>query len=194
MQFRFWTAVFIFLGSYLPLALILMVQDISTAYWGAPVCGWKGQWDCQFQIFAHPWLAWGSVAVTLSALLLMVRVLRSVRLTHRVHVLETKAIPNDLINYVLPYVVSFMGLSYAEPQKLGGFLVFWVGLFVITYRSGQILMNPLLIVLGWKLYEVKVALGQTGVIRMVRVLKRGSLVPSIQMAEEIQDVYLMGDP
>ena len=132
--------------------------------------------------------------MTLSALLLMVRVLRSVRLTHRVHVLETKAIPNDLINYVLPYVVSFMGLSYAEPQKLGGFLVFWVGLFVITYRSGQILMNPLLIVLGWKLYEVKVALGQAGAIRMVRVLKRGPLVPSIQMAEEIQDVYLMGDP
>lgn len=110
------------------------------------------------------------------------------------HVQEVKAIPNDLINYVLPYVVSFMGLSYADPQKLGGFLVFWVVLFLITYRSGQILMNPLLIVLGWKLYEVKVGLGQSGAIRMARVLKKGPLVPSIQMAEEIQDVYLMRDP
>jgi len=194
MQFQFWSALFIFLGSYLPLALILMVQDISVKYWGAPLCGWKWKWSCQFQVFAHPWFAWGSVAMTSGALLLMVLALRSVRLTHRVHVQEVKAIPNDLINYVLPYVVSFMGLSYGDPQKLGGFLVFWAGLFMITYRSGQILMNPLLIVLGWRLYEAKVALGQAGAIRMVRVLKKGPLVPSIQMAEEIQDVYLMGDP
>ncbi|NEK69654.1 MAG: hypothetical protein G3W70_17955 [Xanthomonas perforans] len=194
MQFQFWSALFIFLGSYFPLALILMVQDISAKYWGAPLCGWRGQWNCQFQVFCHPWLASGSVGVTLGALLLMVVVLRSVRLTHRVHVQEVKAIPNDLINYVLPYVVSFMGLSYGDPQKLGGFLVFWIGLFVITYRSGQILMNPLLIVMGWKLYEAKVALGQVGAVRIVRVLKKGALLPSIQIAEEIQDVYLMGDP
>lgn len=194
MQFQFWSAVLLFLGSYLPLAVILMVQDIATKYWSAPLCGWKGQWNCQFQILAHPWLAWGTVAVTFGALLLMVVALRSVRLPHRVHVQEVKAIPNDLINYVLPYVVSFMGLSYADPQKLGGFLVFWVVLFLITYRSGQILMNPLLIVLGWKLYEVKVGLGQSGAIRMARVLRKGPLVPSIQMAEEIQDVYLMRDP
>ncbi|MEC3889255.1 hypothetical protein [Xanthomonas campestris] len=194
MQFQFWSAVLLFLGSYLPLAVILMVQDIATKYRRAPLCGWRGQWNCQFQILAHPWLAWGTVVVTFGALLLMVVALRSVRLPHRVHVQEVKAIPNDLINYVLPYVVSFMGLSYADPQKLGGFLVFWVVLFLITYRSGQILMNPLLIVLGWKLYEAKVGLGQSGAIRMVRVLKKGPLVPSIQMAEEIQDVYLMRDP
>ncbi|OEZ02462.1 MULTISPECIES: hypothetical protein [Stenotrophomonas] len=194
MQLQFWSALFIFLGSYVPLALILMVQDISAKHWGADLCGWKGQWDCQFQIFSHPWLAWASVVVTLVALALTTVALRSVRLVHRVHVQEAKAIPNDLINYVLPYVVSFMGLSYGDPQKLGGFLVFWVGLFFITYRSGQILMNPLLIVLGWKLYEAKVAPGQAGAIRMVRVLKRGALVPGIQVAEEVQDVYLMGEP
>ncbi|NEK75605.1 MAG: DUF1343 domain-containing protein, partial [Xanthomonas perforans] len=96
MQFQFWSALFIFLGSYFPLALILMVQDISAKYWGAPLCGWRGQWNCQFQVFGHPWLASGSVGVTLGALLLMVVVLRSVRLTHRVHVQEVKAIPNDL--------------------------------------------------------------------------------------------------
>ncbi|MGD4471677.1 hypothetical protein QT697_20660, partial [Xanthomonas citri pv. citri] len=116
MQFQFWSAVLLFLGSYLPLAVILMVQDIATKYWSAPLCGWKGQWNCQFQILAHSWLAWGTVAVTFGALLLMVVALRSVRLPHRVHVQEVKAIPNDLINYVLPYVVSFMGLSYADPE------------------------------------------------------------------------------
>lgn len=194
MEFRVWSAVLLFLGSYLPLALILLVQDVAEEYWGAPICGWNKNLHCQFQVFEHPWLAIGSVVATFSALLLAMRTLRAVRLKHRVHVQEVKSIPNDLINYVFPYVVSFMGLSYGEPQKLAGFLVFWIGLFLITLRSGQILMNPLLMVLGWKLYEVKMAMGQQGAIRVTRVLKKGKLLPGIQHAEEIQDVYLMGDP
>ncbi|MBH1445860.1 MULTISPECIES: hypothetical protein [Stenotrophomonas] len=194
MQFRIWSAIVLFLGSYLPLAVILLVQDISTEHWGAPVCRISSWASCNLQIFDHPWLSIGSVVVTFASLVLAIVTLKAVRLKHRVHVQEVKSIPNDLINYVFPYVVSFMGLSYGEPQKLAGFLVFWVGLFVITFRSGQILMNPLLMVLGWKLYEVKMALGQEGAIRMVRVLKKGRLAPSIQYAEEIQDVYLMGDP
>lgn len=194
MQFRIWSAIVLFLGSYLPLAIILMVQDISEQHWGRSVCGWNRNFHCSFQVFDHPWLAVGSVVVTLAALVLAVLTLKAVRLKHRVHVQEVKCIPNDLINYVFPYVVSFMGLSYGDPQKMAGFLVFWAGLFVITYRSGQILMNPLLMVLGWKLYEVKMALGQEGAVRVVRVLKQGRLAPGIQCAEEIQDVYLMGDP
>lgn len=194
MQFRIWSAIALFLGSYFPLAVILLVQDISSEHWAASLCGFNVYFNCQFQIFDHPWLSIGSVVVTSASLILAIVTLNAVRLKHRVYVQEVKSIPNDLINYVFPYVVSFMGLSYGEPQKLAGFLVFWVGLFVITFRSGQILMNPLLMVLGWKLYEVKMVLGQEGAIRMVRVLKKGKLAPSIQYAEEIQDVYLMGDP
>lgn len=194
MEFRIWSAVLLFLGSYLPLAVILLVQDIDEQYWGASVCGWNKNLNCQFQVLENPLLAIGGVVATFLALLLAIRTLRAVRLKHRTHVQEVKSIPNDLINYVFPYVVSFMGLSYGDPQKLAGFLVFLCGLFVITFRSGQILMNPMLMVLGWKLYEVKMAVGQQGAIRIVRVLKKGKLLPGIQLAEEVQDVYLMGDP
>lgn len=109
----------------------------------------------------------------------------------RVNVLQSKAIPNELINYTFPYVVSFMGISYAEPQKLLGFGVFLLWMFAITYKSGQILMNPLLLMYKWRLYEATISIsGQT---REVRVLKQGSLTPGAQEGQTVQDFYIFKD-
>lgn len=58
------------------------------------------------------------------------------------------------MNYVLPYVVSFMGIDYKDPAKLLGFVVFFSWIFVITFRSGQAILNPVLAVFGWRLFEV----------------------------------------
>lgn len=193
MQFRLDSAILLFLGSYLPLALILLVQDVPKALWGAPLCTFDGSSLCTYQLLEHPWLSLGAVVATLFCVVRTMQVIKSVTPAFAVQVHEVRPVPNDLINYVFPYVVSFMGLSYSEPQKLAGFAVFLIALFVITYKSGQILMNPLLIVLGWQLYEVKMTLGQAKVSRVARVLKRGKLLPGPQRAEKIQDVYLMGD-
>jgi len=59
------------------------------------------------------------------------------------------------MNYVVPYVVSFISLDYQETSKFVGFLIFLGWLFWITYESGQIILNPILTVFGWKLYEIK---------------------------------------
>lgn len=150
MQFRLWSAAAVFLGSYLPLALILLVQDVPKGLWGATSCDWRRNYDCTFRLLEHPWIAIGSVVITGGALGLAIVSINAVRLRHSVMVLEVKSIPNDLIGYLLPYVVSFMGMSYGEPRQVAGFFVFWVVLFAITYRSGQILLNPLLIVIGWR--------------------------------------------
>jgi len=85
-------------------------------------------------------------------------------------VVDSKSIPNDLINYVFPYVVSFMGLDLGVDGKFFGFLLFIVLMFVITYRSGQILMNPFLLVAGWQLYELNIV--TEGNKRCVRALSK----------------------
>jgi hypothetical protein len=53
------------------------------------------------------------------------------------------------MNYVLPYVVSFMSIDYQVTGKFVGFLIFLGWMFLITYKSGQIMLNPLLTVFGW---------------------------------------------
>jgi hypothetical protein len=79
---------------------------------------------------------------------------RSVRPKREIDVLAAKHVPADLMNYVLPYVVSFMSLDYADKAKFSGFIIFFLWIFWITYRSGQVVMNPMLTVFGWRLYEI----------------------------------------
>ena len=89
---------------------------------------------------------------------------------------------------MFPYVVSFMGISYEHPEKLLGFAVFLFWMFAITYKSGQIIMNPLLLMFGWKLYEVEAEIN--GNERSVRVLFKGNLAPGEYDVQTIQDFYI----
>jgi hypothetical protein len=51
-----------------------------------------------------------------------------------VTITESKHVRADLINYVIPYVVSFMGLDYGEISKLIGFAVFFAWICWITFK------------------------------------------------------------
>tara|TARA_R110001606_G_C15398475_1_gene652547 strand:- start:6662 stop:7030 length:369 start_codon:yes stop_codon:yes gene_type:complete len=102
-------------------------------------------------------------------------VLKSLPADHELTVKEAKTVPNDLINYVFPYVVSFMGLDLSSDGRFYGFLVFLVWMFIITYRSGQILMNPILLALGWQLHELEVV--TSGKDRSVIALARAKVYP-----------------
>jgi hypothetical protein len=82
-----------------------------------------------------------------------------------------------------------MGITYGEPQKLLGFGVFLIWMFAITYKSGQILMNPLLLILGWRLYEATLVIN--GIEKDVRILKQGALHPGAASAQTIQDFYII---
>lgn len=50
-------------------------------------------------------------------------------------------------------------------------------------------MNPLLLILGWRLYEATIVIN--GVEKDVRVLKPGALVPGPSSAQTIQDFYIL---
>jgi hypothetical protein len=193
MQFRLISAMVLFVGSYFPLALILLVQDVPKKFLDAPFCGVLSSSSCTFEILEHPRYALGCALISGVALIITQWVIRRVKLRFKAKVVEVKSIPNDLINYVFPYVVSFMGLSFEDSGKMLGFVVFLGVLFAITYRSGQIVMNPFLFIFGWKIYEAKIEVGANKEIRIVRVLKRGRLLPGEQKYEEVQDFYFMED-
>ena len=95
----------------------------------------------------------------------------------RVTVVESKHVPADLINYVIPYVVSFVSLEYKDPSKLLGFGVFLAWIFWITLKSGQIVLNPALAVLGWRLFEVKYKFHGSKDIFVGRMLSRTEIEP-----------------
>jgi hypothetical protein len=72
-----------------------------------------------------------------------------------IEVISAKYIPTDLMNYTLPYIVSFMSIEYSDTGKFVGFVVFLLWIFWISHRSGQVILNPVLIALSWRMYEVE---------------------------------------
>lgn len=193
MQYRVFSAFLIFIGSYLPLAIILAVQDIPHEWWARPICSPKLLLTegCSFIPFNNPSLALTFLVATSASVILANLTFKKISFPYEIEVMASKPTPNEIINYVFPYVVSFMGISYAEPEKLLGFGVFLAWMFAITYKSGQIIMNPLLLMFDWHLYEANIQIN--GVHREVRILKKGALATEKYMSQTIQDFYIIKD-
>jgi hypothetical protein len=153
MQYRVIVGLVVFLGSYLPLSLILLAQDFDYTFLGRPFCWAVWTYSCVLP-FKNPTYAIGIFVVCVASFIVATRSLAVVRPKHEIEIKDAKHVPADLMNYTLPYVVSFMSIDYQEQGKFVGFVIFLGWMFWITYRSGQIALNPLLIVLGWRLYEV----------------------------------------
>jgi hypothetical protein len=91
------------------------------------------------------------VALTLSCLIVTVVSLKLIRPSQDIEVINAKYIPTDLMNYTLPYIVSFMSIEYSDTGKFVGFVVFLLWIFWISHRSGQVILNPVLIALSLRL-------------------------------------------
>lgn len=193
MKFRVLAAFLAFIASYLPLSIILAVQDIPKTWWEKPFCTPVNiiKANCSIIPFDNPKLAISFIFICLLSLLGVYKVFSHISYPHSIIIEEAKEVPNELINYTFPYVVSFMSVNYNEPEKLLGFIIFIVWMFVITYKSGQIIMNPLFIIFGWRLYEAKIII--KGHKRDTRVLKKGQLIPGKQVAQTIQQFYISKD-
>lgn len=191
MQLRIYAAAILFFGSYLPLSVILLFQNYRYDLWGSPVCWNPGTAKCILP-FRQPAVSLSFVAICLLCFLFTVVVLRAITPRQSIEMVETKHIPTDLMNYVLPYVVSFMGLDYNDAGKFAGFIVFLVWIFIITFKSERIIMNPVLTVFGWKLYEVKSRSPGGQVVSTSMALSRVPLDPDVSYrSSAVQDVKII---
>jgi hypothetical protein len=133
----------------------------------------------------------GLLIVTLICFGLTVLALGLVRTSQDIVVCEAEYVPTDLMNYTLPYVVSFMGINYHETDKFIGFCVFLSWMFWITHKSGQILLNPILIALGWRLYNVTYNFPGSADAQKGRALVKGYLEPGRYRQWPVQDIQII---
>ena len=186
MKFKLFPAFLIFLGSYFPLAIILTLQDVTKESWDMPICK---RWEtCVLPISNHPYLSFFGVVTTFLCIVLTVTILKEIRYKYEVEIMDSKPVPNELISYSFPYTVSFIGIDYHSMGKLVGLVVFFIWLFWITYRAGQLIMNPILLVMGWNLYEARVEI--SGRQRIIRVLSKGPLTPGLCRCHEVHGCYI----
>ena len=79
------------------------------------------------------------------------------------------------MSYTLPYVVSFMNLEYQQVGKVIGLSVFLMWMFWITHKSGQLMLNPIFVAFGWRLYEVSYSHAGESNVRKGRILSKGEV-------------------
>lgn len=190
MQFRLLTAIMVFLGSYLPLAVILFSQNINYPAVGRGFCWPLKTARCELPLLDAGYSV-GLLAVTLICFGLTNLALALVRTRQEITVREAEYVPTDLMNYTLPYVVSFMSINYHETDKFVGFCVFLAWMFWITHKSGQVFLNPILIALGWRLYNVTYNFAGSSDAHKGRALVKGYLEPGRYHQWPVQDIQII---
>lgn len=193
MQLRLIASIVLFAGSYLPLSLILLVQDFRFELFGGtpclPVLG--ANQDCVIP-FRNAGYSISIFAICLVCFILTLFVLSVVRSKTPIDVTEAKYVPAELMSYTLPYVVSFMSLDYQETGKFVGLLIFLMWIFLITHRSGQIILNPLLIVFGWRLHEIRYVYPGNATEYVGRAFSKVPLEPNMRYLKTvIQDAMII---
>lgn len=191
MQFRLIPSIVVFLGSYLPLGLILLAQDMDYKALGRSLC-WNfldANSSCRLP-FSNPGYSITIFSICLVCFALSLFALRAAQPNIAVDIVEARYTPADLMNYTLPYVVSFMSLDYQETGKFMGLIIFLAWMFWITHKAGQLILNPVFTAFGWRYYEVTYTF--TGSLQQHhgRALSREPLTLGQHQQTSIQDVLI----
>lgn len=150
----------IFLSAYAPLSLLFAVRDFDS----------KARW------FHHPRFVVGVLSTAVVSLLLLLFAMARLKGQFPITVNRVALRSNDLINYAIPYLISFFGVDFGKWQDVAALGMFLLLLFVLSYKTQSIFINPALALFGYGLYEVDFTEGtkqKSGVF-----LAKGDLIPS----------------
>lgn len=159
MKPRLWLALIIFLSAYAPLALLFAIRDFH------PDTHW----------FNHPRFVCVSFAVGFVSVLFLFKAMSSVKGQFPVVVNRVSLRSSDLVNYSIPYLISFFSVDFGKVQDVLALLLFMTLLFLLTLKTQSIFINPVLAFRGWGLYEVEFE--ESGQIKTGVFLSRMELKP-----------------
>jgi len=139
MKPRLWASFIIFVSAYAPLALLFALRDFDeTARW-----------------FKHPPFVFSGLALVIVSVALLLWIFANLRGQFTAKVTKVALRSNDLMNYSVPYVISFFSVDFGKWQDVSAFGLFMGLLFVLTLKTQSLFINPILAVTGYGLFEVE---------------------------------------
>jgi hypothetical protein len=139
MKPRLWLSFVIFVSAYAPLAILFAIRDFCT----------QSKW------FNHPTFVYASLVAAATSAVLLLFTMRSVRGQFPVKVNRVSLRSNDLVNYSIPYLITFFSVDFGKWQDVAALGFFLALLFLLTLKTQSIFINPVLALRGWGLYEVE---------------------------------------
>lgn len=140
MKPRIFTAILLFISAYSPLFLILAVKDF----------------DFENSLtFEHPIGIYVILGIAvISVMLLFITVCSIKKGNMPVVIKSVKNRSVDLINYTIPYIVSFFGFDLSKTEDIISLIIFLSLMLLLTIKSKSVFMNPILLLAGYNLYDL----------------------------------------
>jgi hypothetical protein len=95
-----------------------------------------------------------------------------------INVLESKQLHGDMLNYTLPFLMGLFAFGYENWQSITALLVFLVFMFAFVSKDRVILLNPMFLLVGIRLYEMQYSEVGNNSEKVKRVLCLGELKAS----------------
>ena len=141
MKPRFFTAILLFVSAYSPLFLILAVKDFDFE---------------KTHKLQHPLAVSVLMGITiLSVIILFVTFSKINRGNMPVTIKFVKNRSTDLINYTIPYILSFFGFDLSKWGDIISLSIFLFIMMVLTIKSKSVFLNPILSMAGYGLYDLE---------------------------------------
>ncbi len=125
----------LFLSSYFPLFLILMLKN------------WPNLWII---------LIVTVIGILCLVAWMMVFWAAKRRTNEKYIVLKSENRTKDSLNYLIPYIISFIGIDLSKWPDVLGLLILFIILFVVYINSNLIYINPMLSIFKYKIYYAEV--------------------------------------
>lgn len=137
MQLHFLSALAIFISGYLPLGLILLVKDLNE----------KTFW------FEHPLRVAVITALFVVCALITLSAANNIKQGVSVKINRVSNKSADMFTYTIPYMMSFYKFDLGDWKLLVCLFIFLSLLFVLSYRTQNVFVNPVLALAGYGLYD-----------------------------------------
>jgi len=140
MKPRIITLVLLFISSYSPLFLILAVKDFDFDNW----------------CLKHPIAVWIMLGISLLSIVLLFVSLRYLKKGNMpVKIISVKNRSVDLINYTIPYILSFFSFDLSKWDDIISLFIFLLIMLILTITSKSIFLNPILAFAGYGMYDIE---------------------------------------
>ncbi|MBN3237574.1 MULTISPECIES: hypothetical protein [Pectobacterium] len=168
-------SVLLFLSSYSPLMIIIIIKDIDTSeYW----------------LFRTPILSGVLFLIAVSSSIITLQVVKSVDEGLTATITKAANKSGDMFGYTIPYMLSFMKVDLNDWQTALGLSVFLCVLFIMAYRTQTVFINPILAISGYMLIDCTFKRGNEEIQAMVITRRPISIGNSCQLERLSHYLYI----
>jgi hypothetical protein len=136
---KLFTAILLFISAYAPLFVILAIKDFD--------------FD-KLRNFKHSipiYILLGLTVLSITLLFYSIKSIQRGNMAVRVRSIKSRSV--DLINYTIPYIVSFFGFDLSKTADVVSLIIFLLLMLLMTIKSKSVFMNPILLLAGYNLYD-----------------------------------------